>query len=191
MSIEQQGVKAMKQHSIGRTLCVLLITVVGTGRGLCDEAAGLVADDGFGVFSLDDNGTVRQFNQSVAKSQYSPTRWRPGRGGRDQSDFASAHSGRGKTLRAVGRQEQVEVGVQHNGESPEPTGNGRRGRWCTTGVRAKVASGHIAGSVSAGTRSDCRQDGSLLLVRKPESLSRLKQIGSLAGYSILSIRKKI
>lgn len=120
----------------------LMVAMAGSVRGLGDEAAGLIADTGFGSFKLDENGTLRQFNLSASKTQYEPNSWRPSKGDEVKVLFTTSQNRRGTTVLAVDKLIMVKPGPNTivNLDNPVVVEIVETG---ASGVRAKLPKGQV------------------------------------------------
>jgi hypothetical protein len=91
--------------------CIFVVGMIaGNVAVLGDEATGIVADTGFGSFTMDEKGTIRQFNLSSANSQYEPGGWRPTPGDEITVTFTVVPGKRGGATLAVGKATLVKAG---------------------------------------------------------------------------------
>ncbi len=87
-----------------------MMILVGSVVSFADEAAGRIADTGFGSFKLDEKGTLRQFNLSHSKTVYEPTTWRPNEGDEVKVAFTATPNKRGDVVLAVDKLTMVKAG---------------------------------------------------------------------------------
>jgi hypothetical protein len=96
-----------------RTLagCMFIVGMIaGNAAVLADETTGIVADTGFGSFTLDEKGTMRKFNLSSSSSQYEPGGWRPTPGDELNVTFTVVPGKNGGAVLAVGKVTLVKAG---------------------------------------------------------------------------------
>ena len=96
-----------------RTLagCIFIVGMIaGNLAVLAEETTGVVADTSFGAFTLDEKGTIRQFNLSSSNSQYEPGGWRPTPGDEVTVNFNIVQGKRGGPVLAVAKVTLVKAG---------------------------------------------------------------------------------
>lgn len=74
------------------------------------EAVGLITDTGYGSFSLNEKGTVRQFSLSASNSRYEPAIWRPAKGDQVSVTFTPIPRKDGSVVLTVDKAALVKAG---------------------------------------------------------------------------------
>ena len=130
--------KTSGKFAVAALIAVMLIAV----PGWADEVAGKVADTSFGAFTLDDAGTLKQFNLSARNTVYEPTTWRPTAGDEIRVTYTPIQNRRGATVLAVDKAALVKAGANTLTDLASPveveiTETGR------SGIRGKIPGGQI------------------------------------------------
>ena len=122
-------------------VCVVSAVLCAT-RGWGEESKGVISGTGLGSFTINDGGTLRQFNLSSKNTLYAPATWRPMRGDDVRVAFTPIQNKRGNTVLAVDRVTLVKAGPDTLVDVPSPAmaeivETGR------SGIRARIADGHV------------------------------------------------
>ena len=122
-------------------MCVVFAALCAP-RGWSDDAKGVITDTGLGSFTIDEVGTLRQFNLSSKNTVYAPATWRPTKGDSVSLTFTPIANKRGNTVLAVDLVTLVKAGPDTlvDLSSPVAAEIVETGR---SGVRARIAGGHI------------------------------------------------